>query len=138
MSRLIGWGHYIIVFYFCLVYYGFMTPHILIPQNLAILYTAYKQIYPFNEYPLPPASKIKFVITKTNARYGRFDSTNMAIEISSKSCGHYNTVLAVLLHEMVHLALYVTKTDGWNRHGSAFLKLKHQYAHMYSLDPKAI
>jgi hypothetical protein len=122
-----------------LVYDVFMKPtSILTPEYLATLYTAFKQIYPFNEYPLPPASKVKFVITKTRARYGRFDSINMAIEISSSSCGHFNTVLAVLLHEMVHLSLFIIKDDGWNRHGTSFHKLKAKYAHMYNLDPKAI
>ena len=56
------------------------APTALTPEYLAILYTAYKQLPPFDTLLLPPASKIKFVITKSKARYGRFDPDNMAIE----------------------------------------------------------
>ena len=115
-----------------------MKPTILTPEYLAILYTAFKQMPPFHEYTLPPASKIKFIVTKSKARYGRFDPDVLGIEISSASCGHFTTIQAVLLHEMVHLTLFLTKDPGWARHGTSFWKLKHKYAAFYNLDPKAI
>lgn len=115
-----------------------MKAHILNTKYLATLYTAFKQIPPFDKYPLPPASKIKFIVTKTTKRYGRFDADNMAIEISEKSCSHFTIIQMVLLHEMVHLTLYVIKDPGWARHGVAFWKLKNQYSQMYNLDPRAV
>ena len=115
-----------------------MKPTVLTPEYLAILYTAFKQMPPFHEYTLPPASKIKFIVTKSKARYGRFDPESMAIEISSVSCGHFTTIISVLLHEMTHLTLYVTKDPGWARHGKSFWAIKHKYAAFYNLDPKAI
>ena len=115
-----------------------MKPTVLTPEYLAILYTAYKQLHPFDEYSLPPATKLKFIITKSKARYGRFDPESMAIEISSVSCGHFTTIISVLLHEMTHLTLYVTKDPGWARHGKSFWAIKHKYAAFYNLDPKAI
>jgi hypothetical protein len=115
-----------------------MRQSVLTPEYLAILYTAYKQLPPFDKLLLPPASEIKFLVVKSNKRYGRFDEGNMAIEISSASCSHFTTILAVLLHEMTHLTLFASKDPGWYRHGKSFLAIKHKYAAFYNLDPKAI
>ena len=121
------------------MYYRFMKDApILTSTYLATLYTAFKQIPPFTQFKLPPASKVKFVITKSKARYGRFDSDAMAIEVSAYSCGHFNTIISVLLHEMTHMALFIVKDPGWARHGTAFWKIKHQYSNMYNLDHRAI
>jgi hypothetical protein len=107
-------------------------------KNLAILYDMACQMAPFNKLPMPKSSKVKFKVIKNPDIYGCFDEVEMQIEISSGSCGHFITIFSTLLHEMVHLALYVKKDPKFHLHEESFLKLKAVYSEVYSLDPKAI
>ena len=78
-------------------------------QNLAHLYTMACKLPPFNKIKMPTSKKIKFKVISDAGIYGCFDEVEMQIEISSGSCGHFTTIFATLLHEMVHLALYIKK-----------------------------
>ena len=111
---------------------------ILVPEYLASLYTAFKQIPPFNEYPLPAASKVKFIIIKNPAVHGYFLAEPMSIEISSGCCVLFDVIQSTLLHEMTHMALYVSGYKDYGRHGKAFNHIRDAYATMYNLDPRSI
>jgi hypothetical protein len=87
---------------------------------------------------MPRASSVKFIVIKDPGIYGCFDEVEMEIQISSEACGHFTTIFATLLHEMVHLALYVKKDPKFHLHERSFLRLKEVYSEVYSLDPKAI
>ena len=67
-----------------------------------------------------------------------YPEVDMAIEISSGSCGHFITIFQTLLHEMVHLALYVRGDDDFDQHGAKFMRIKDVYSELYNFDPKAI
>ena len=110
----------------------------LTPKNLAILYDMACKLPPFDRIKMPKSSKVKFKVIKNPGIYGCFDEIEMQIEISSGSCGYFTTIFATLLHEMVHLALYVKKDPKFHLHEKSFLKLKAVYSEVYSLDPKAI
>ena len=107
-------------------------------KNLGILYTMACKLPPFDRITMPPASRIKFKVIKDPGIYGCFDEIEMEIQISSEACGHFTTIFATLLHEMVHLALYIKKDPKFHLHETSFLKLKAVYSEVYSLDPKAI
>ena len=93
---------------------------------------------PFDKIKMPSASRVTFKVIKNKDIYGCFDEVDMAIEISANSCGHFTTIFSVLLHEMVHLALYIKKDPKFHLHEDSFLKFKAVYSEVYSLDPKAI
>ena len=117
---------------------GLFILTVLKPQYLAILYTAFAKLPPFDKFKLPPASKLKFRVIKSIDIYGCFDEVDMAIEISSEVCGHFYTIQSTLLHEMAHLALFVSKDPAWDKHGRSFKALSNTYCELYNLDPKAI
>jgi predicted SprT family Zn-dependent metalloprotease len=110
----------------------------LTPKNLAILYDMACKLPPFNSFKMPKSSKVTFKVIRNPGIYGAFDEHEMIIEISRNSCGHFNTIFATLLHEMLHLALYVRGDDDFHLHDKKFQKLHAVYAEVYSLDPKAI
>ena len=107
-------------------------------KNLAHLYDMACKLPPFNKLKMPKSSKIRFVVIKNPGIYGCFDEVLMEIHISRNACGHFTTIFATLLHEMVHLALYIKKDPKFHLHEESFLKLKAVYSEVYSLDPKAI
>jgi hypothetical protein len=107
-------------------------------KNLEILYNMACQMAPFNTLPMPKSDKVKFRVIKNPTIYGCFDEVDMAIEISSGSCGHFITIFQTLLHEMVHLALYVQGDDDFDQHGAKFMRIKDVYSELYNFDPKAI
>lgn len=107
-------------------------------ENLAHLYDMACKLPPFNKLKMPRSSKVKFKVISDPGIYGCFDEVEMQIEISSEACGHFVTIFSTLLHEMVHLALYVKKDPKFHLHEESFLKLKAVYSEVYSLDPKAI
>ena len=107
-------------------------------ENLAILYDMACKLPPFNKLKMPKSYRVNFKVIKDPGIYGCFDEIEMEIQISSEACGHFTTIFATLLHEMVHLALYVKKDPKFHLHEESFLKLKAVYSEVYSLDPKAI
>ena len=82
---------------------------------------------------MPKSDKVKFRVIKNPTIYGCFDEVDMAIEISSGSCGHFITIFQTLL-----LALYVRGDDDFHEHGTKFLRIKNVYSELYNFDPKAI
>jgi len=107
-------------------------------KNLAILYDMACKLPPFDKLPMPKSSKVKFKVVKNPNIYGCFDEIEMQIEISSEACGHFTTIFSTLLHEMVHLILYIKKDPKFHLHEESFQRLKRVYSEVYSLDPKAI
>lgn len=107
-------------------------------KNLEILYNMACKLPPFNTLPMPKSSKVNFKVIKDPTIYGCFDEIEMEIQISAGSCGHFITIFQTLLHEMVHLALYVRGDKDFDQHGKKFLRIKDVYSELYSLDPRAI
>jgi hypothetical protein len=107
-------------------------------KNLEILYNMACQMAPFDKLPMPKSSKVKFKVIKNPNIYGCFDEHEMEIQISSNACGHFTTIFQTLLHEMVHLALYVRGDDDFDKHDKKFLRIKAVYSELYNFDPKAI
>ena len=107
-------------------------------KNLEILYNMACQLPPFNKLKMPKSNKVRFVVINNPGIYGCFDEVLMEIHISRGSCGHFTTIFQTLLHEMVHLALYVRGDNDFHEHGPKFLRIKDVYSELYNFDPKAI
>ena len=118
--------------------WSYIVKTTLTKKNLEILYNMACKMPPFNKLPMPKSDKVKFRVIKNPTIYGCFDEVDMAIEISSGSCGHFITIFQTLLHEMVHLALYVRGDDDFDQHGAKFMRIKDVYSELYNFDPKAI
>ncbi len=62
------------------------------------------------------------------------------ITISTAKCGHLDTVLKTLAHEIIHMICYLEspKTDKYTSHKGLFLKLQKRVANTLGYDPKEL
>jgi hypothetical protein len=76
--------------------------------------------------------------------YGQYEPPEQGephiITISTAKCGHLDTVMKTLCHEIIHMCVYLdsTKTDKYTSHKGLFLKLQKRIAKMYGFDPKEL
>ena len=113
-------------------------------NNIANLYSALIEFPVFDEFKLPPASKVDFVIVNDPSMYGQYEPPEAGephtITISTAKCGHLDTVMKTLTHEIIHMICYLEapKTDKYCSHKGLFLKLQKRVAKMYGFDPKEL
>lgn len=107
-------------------------------KNLGILYAMACKLPPFDKVKMPRVVDVEFKIINDKEYYGFFDPEHMRIEISSANASHFTTILATLLHEMTHMALYVQHYKYYEKHDRRFAKFRDIYATLYNLDPKAV
>lgn len=113
----------------------FITEH-----TIACLYSAYIEFPIFNEFNFPPAKKVDFVIVNSQSMYGEYTPDPHTITISIGKCSHLATVNATLMHEMVHMAVFLKhpKTETYVKHKGLWKKLQQRVASLYGFDPKEL
>ena len=112
---------------------------LLTPKNLSLLYKGFADLPPFNKYKLPHHNQIKFKVIKDPHAYGFFSPDPLHNQISRSRCGHFTTIAATMLHEMVHLTLYYNHgLKNYDEHNALFYKILHKAADTYNLDPNFI
>ena len=112
---------------------------LLTPKNLSLLYKGFADLPPFNKYKLPHHNQIEFKVIKDPHAYGFFSPDPLLIQISKARCGHFTTIAATMLHEMVHLTLYYNHgLKNYDEHNALFYKILHKAANTYNLDPNFI
>jgi hypothetical protein len=113
-------------------------------NSIAALYSALIEMSIFDEYKLPPASKVDFVIVNDNSICGQYEPPEAGephvITISVARHSHLYPVLITLCHEIIHMICYLEapKTEKYTSHKGLFLKLQKQVAKMYGFDPKEL
>jgi hypothetical protein len=113
-------------------------------NNIANLYSALIEFPVFDEYKLPPASKVDFVIVHDDSICGEYQPPESGephvITISTARCGHLDTVLKTLCHEIIHMCVYLDspKTEKYTSHKGLFLKLQKRIANNLGYDPKEL
>jgi hypothetical protein len=113
-------------------------------NNIANLYSALIEFPVFDEYKLPPASKVDFVIVHDDSICGEYQPPEAGephvITISTARCGHLDTVLKTLCHEIIHMCVYLDspKTEKYTSHKGLFLKLQKRIANNLGYDPKEL
>lgn len=62
------------------------------------------------------------------------------ITISTAKCGHLDTVIKTICHEIIHMICYLEspKTDKYTSHKGLFLKLQKRIANHLGYDPKEL
>ena len=112
--------------------------------NIANLYSALIEFPVFDEYKLPPASKVDFVIVHDNNMCGQYEPPQSGephiITISTARHSHLYPVLMTLAHEIIHMCVYLEspKTDKYTSHKGLFLKLQKRVANHLGFDPKEL
>ena len=117
----------------------FITGH-----NIANLYSALIEFPVFDEYKLLPASKVDFVVLHDDTMCGEYQPPEAGeqpiIIISTAKCGHLDTVIKTLCHEIIHMICYLEspKTEKYVSHKGLFLKLQKRVANNLGYDPKEL
>ena len=113
-------------------------------KNIANLYSALIDMPIFDEYKLPPASRVDFVIVHDASICGQYEPPEQGephiITISTARHAHLYSVLVTLCHEIIHMCVYLDspKTEKYTSHKGLFLKLQKRVAKMYGFDPKEL
>ena len=113
-------------------------------NNIANLYSALIEMPIFDEYKLPPSSKVDFVIVHDASICGQYEPPEAGephvITISTAKCGHLDTVIKTLCHEIIHMICYLEspKTEKYTSHKGLFLKLQKRIANNLGYDPKEL
>ena len=113
-------------------------------NNIANLYSALIEMPIFDEYKLPPASKVDFVVVHDDTICGQYEPPEQGephvITISTAKCGHLDTVIKTICHEIIHMICYLEspKTDKYTSHKGLFAKLQKRVAKEFGFDPKEL
>ena len=113
-------------------------------NSIAGLYSALIDMSIFDEYKLPPASRVDFVIVHDASICGQYEPPEQGephiITISTARHAHLYSVLVTLCHEIIHMCVYLDspKTEKYTSHKGLFLKLQKRVAKMYGFDPKEL
>jgi hypothetical protein len=113
-------------------------------NNIANLYSALIEFPVFEEYKLPPASTVEFLVVHDSSMYGQYEPPEAGephtITISTAKCGHLDTVMKTLAHEIIHMICYIEapKTEKYTSHKGLFLKLQKRVANHLGFDPKEL
>ena len=113
-------------------------------NNIANLYSALIEMPVFDEYKLPPASKVDFVIVNDISICGEYQPPEQGdphiITISTARHSHLYPVLITLCHEIIHMICYLEspKTEKYTSHKGLFLKLQKRVAKELGFDPKEL
>ena len=107
---------------------------ILNKRNLRTLYNAFKQLPPFNEHRMPQGHKISIEFSETEEVYAEFYTEPMRLLISNKMNQDFSQLCETLLHEMVHILLYMANHKDYYDHGKKFDKYATKICNIYGYD----
>lgn len=116
---------------------------VITPEILEGMYNYLNTTPPFNKWNLPDGEDVKFLVSRSNKEYGRYQwkDGRHTIKGSKNSIGQTGTLARFMSHEMIHLHLEQTglesKSGGSNTHNKAFRKSAAQVCKYHGFDLKA-
>ena len=97
-------------------------------------------IKPFSNWSLPTVDDIKFIVNTDLDTLGTYiyddDLKKHIITISKEKCGHLETVIKTMCHEMIHMKRY--KSKHWDKHDKVFRKYATTVANSLGFDPQEL
>jgi predicted SprT family Zn-dependent metalloprotease len=87
---------------------------------------------------MPTASKIIWVISDREDVLGEYIPEPHTITISLARQGHFENICKTILHEMVHMLLYLEGKTYYERHDKRFKAWTAKIAGIYGFDPKEL
>ena len=108
-----------------------------------ILKNIYSTLYccePFMKWSLPLPEQIKFVVETDPETMGSYlyddgEKHEHISTISDARCGHLDTVIRTMAHEMIHMSRSGTVSDAWTKHDATFRRRAHSIATELGFDP---
>ena len=109
-------------------------------EVLAGVYESLRICQPFRRWRLPPASDIKFVVTKQRDREGDYTrivrTQQHFISVSGARISHYDSLAIVMAHEMIHLEQAVSKRETRGEHNADFRRKAARVCKVLGFDPR--
>lgn len=111
-------------------------------EQVAATYDCLRLQPPFNRLKLPEVTGITFKITHHKDRQGHYTHTvggdDHEIAVSAYWVGHFNTLLQVVAHEMLHLWQRTRRTTpkGDVQHNAEFRRLAKRVCKAFGWDVK--
>jgi hypothetical protein len=103
----------------------------LTPQRLAATYECLRVFPPFNRWKLPPASEVRFHVTRHKDRQADFYHDGRDhIRVSAHFVGRFDALAQAIAHEMVHQHV------GGYTHGSEFKRAARSICRRFGWDEK--
>ena len=111
----------------------------------SILVSVYSMLLPcrpFNGWSsLPPVEEIRFVVDTDDATMGTYmyheeddrEKWQHVVTVSKGRCGHLDTVIRTLAHEMIHMRRH--RTTKWAAHDAIFRRYAKQISAELGFDP---
>jgi hypothetical protein len=110
------------------------------PKIIEHIYSMLYCCEPFASWDLPLPEEIKFVVDSDFDAMGTYlydDGEKHAhtITISDARCGHLDTVIRTMAHEMIHASRWDTSTQAWTKHDKTFRNRAKAVATELGFDP---
>jgi hypothetical protein len=115
----------------------------LTPVILKEIYEVLSICEPFDKWNMPYADEIKFEVTQDMDCMGTYlydDGSDFehTITISAARCGHLDTVIRTMAHEMIHCSRHGTVTDAWLKHDKTFRNRAKKVSQAMGFDEKEL
>lgn len=110
------------------------------PQHIEAIYECLRALPPFSRWKLPHGEDVVFrTAYRQDARgeYRRLPSGDHEIMVSTACCGHWDTIVMTVAHEMIHLHQERQGLASPSNHNEAFVRTARRVARMYGWDPLA-
>jgi predicted SprT family Zn-dependent metalloprotease len=111
------------------------------------LYEGFVSSPTFKNYAKYPASsKVKFTIKNTPEAYGEYKpeekefNSKHEIMISTGRCTFLDTVCKTMLHELIHMGIYINEPNSkkYLSHNGEFKRMQNKIAKEFGFDPKEL
>ncbi|NBQ47512.1 MAG: hypothetical protein EBU33_03535 [Sphingobacteriia bacterium] len=111
----------------------------LTPKILTSIYVTLCNCEPFTKWNLPLPEEINFVVdwdTDAMGTYCYDDGEDWAhtLSVSMAKCGHLDTVIRTVAHEMIHASRHQSET-AWSKHDATFRRRAALVATELGFDP---
>lgn len=105
-------------------------------ETVKAIYIMLRKLPPFNQWGLPPASKIKFSVKSEYKVMGELHVRPYKMKFGTEYQEHFETIVTTVAHEMIHLALYLEGVPSYNMHIRKFKEKSHEVGALYGFDRK--
>jgi hypothetical protein len=109
-------------------------------EILAACYESLRACPPIRGWKLPPASVIRFSVSRSKSEQGHYTryvrSQEHFISISGAVIGRYHALAEVMAHEMIHLAQAIRKEEtAGAQHNADFKRKAARVCRLLGFDP---
>src|SRR5262249_2000370 len=105
---------------------------------LSAAYAYLRATHPFCRWRLPEPHEVKFHVARSKSWQGQcyVQGDRYGVDISSALVGQSVTLIAVMAHEMVHLAQKIAGTESRGSHNAEFCRRAAKVCRVHGFDPR--